>query len=186
MVACFVDEDGTRRGESIIKRLSDFGTTGDMSEVGDMRYVLAEESSPGKSHVVAVWTEGPFNLYSFFPNNKKDTPGYDPPGGARPEQATRLLTVGAEGMPYGTWVYESRLTLHPMFEELDRDMEERGWKIGLGDGDRNRRRVYQRGGWDMIVSTVPYEDKTLVTMIRMGEDKVESEKVASEATVKAE
>lgn len=168
MVTCFVDQDGSHEGKSLFDRLTEFAETGDMSAVGDLRYVFAEMNPGGTSHIIAVWTDGPFNLKAFAPQNGEDTPGFDPPQAARPVESTRLLTVAAEGMPYGTWIYRSDGDGEHIFQRMDTDMKGHGWTLLAGDTPDRHRRIYQRGERDMIVTGVEHKDRLVISMVEMG------------------
>jgi hypothetical protein len=60
----------------LTSRLQDFAKTGDLSAVGELRYVLAHRVD-GKTAVLTMWTEGPTPLLKMFPTSG-DAPGRDP------------------------------------------------------------------------------------------------------------
>jgi len=168
MVTCLVDQDGSHAGKSLFERLSEFAETGDMSAVGDMRYIYAEMNPGGSTHIIAVWTNGPFNLYAFAPEGDQDTPGFDPPEAARPIDSTRLLTASAEGMPYGTWVYRSKADGEHLFVTMDTDMKAQGWTLLAGDAEDHHRRIYQQGERDLYVTGVKHKGNLVISMVEMG------------------
>jgi hypothetical protein len=92
------------------ERLRRFGTTGDVHDVGDARYVFVEQyerEGQTRSHFVAMWTNGSFNVNRMFPA-EGDAPGRDIEGIARPPRSRRLLSSWERGEPYTISVYQTR------------------------------------------------------------------------------
>lgn len=87
----------------LLARVQRFLDTGDLAEIGELRYVFAERAEHG-THFVAYWTEGAFPLRAMFPS-EGDAPGRDVEGVARPPGARRVLSATAAGEPYSLTVY---------------------------------------------------------------------------------
>jgi hypothetical protein len=147
-------------------RLSRFLDTGDLGHLGDVRYVFAERNAEGLTHVVTAWTQGSFNLYSLFPA-EGDAPGSDLEDVPRPKRSVRLLTAGAEGVPYSARIYEAPGHPKGILATYDLRMIARGWKPVLID-DKDHRRVYGRDGRHVYVLPKPDRGRTLVTLLEMG------------------
>ena len=108
MVACLVHDDGRAAGmKEIVARLGAMMQSGNLAEAGLLRYVFAERTDSGCTHVIAAWTDGAFNVYSLLPDAGKDAPGSDPANAPRPPSAQRILTADIEGVPYGVRLYDS-------------------------------------------------------------------------------
>jgi DNA primase len=60
----------------LIRRVTEFSLTGDAARLGDMRYVAARKQDNGKTQVIAIWSEGKFDIAAMFPD-EGDAPGTD-------------------------------------------------------------------------------------------------------------
>lgn len=170
MVACLVRDDGQPVSgvTEIAKRLSAFAKSGDLSAIGRLRYVFAEKTKSGRTHAVAVWTEGPFNLYAFVPGAGKDAPGTDSPNAPRPPSAQRILSADVEGVPYAVRIYNSAATPDEVVKSYDEALLGKGWTPAFGvPGEGPAQRAFTRPGGDLIVATERDGDHTLVTLIEM-------------------
>lgn len=109
-VACLDLGESSLGVTELAERLRRFGETGDVHDVGDMRYVFVEEyEHEGRttSHFVAMWTNGTFNVNRMFPE-RGDAPGRDVEGVARPPESRRVLSSWERGEPYTISVYHTR------------------------------------------------------------------------------
>jgi hypothetical protein len=101
-VACI--DTGTQLSvPELTSRLQDFARSGDLSAVGDLRYVLARRVD-GKTTVLTLWTEGSTPLLKMFPP-EGDAPGRDPQGLPRAPGTRRLLSTWENGQPYSLALY---------------------------------------------------------------------------------
>ena len=97
-----------------------------------MRFVFAEEyeaEGRARTHFVAMWTSGSFDLDRMFPAHG-DVPGRDVEGLARPPGSRRTLSGWERGEPYSLAVYETR--------EDEADLE------------RFYRGAFAREGWSVL------------------------------------
>lgn len=104
-IACFaagatIDERG------LAARLGEVVRTGDLAELGALRYAVIKDGDGGGTFVTLARSEGPVRLNEMFPQ-VGDAPGRDPAIAPRPEAARRVLTVGARGARYSIHAYES-------------------------------------------------------------------------------
>lgn len=103
-VACLAPTE-PHAATSLWTRLRSFAATGDVSKLGDMRYVLVRRK-PGmrQSQVLVVYSTGPFALRQMFPS-EGDAPGSDSSLVPRPAASTRRFSAELPGTPYSYRVY---------------------------------------------------------------------------------
>ncbi len=138
-VACLDMGEERQDHEDIINRVGEFIQTGDIADVGHMRYLYAQRVEDDQTFFVTVFSDHPVNIYEMFPT-EGDAPGRDPEDVARPPGARRLLSAWEDGKPYGMFVYtdgggsSAEATEETYRTEL---MPERGWaQVQLRDGER--------------------------------------------------
>jgi hypothetical protein len=90
-VACLTLGPARVGPEDLLRRARAFLSTGDLSKVGDLRFVWARREGDITSYV-AIYTEGPVPLLSMFPSTG-DAPGIDLPGPPRPAHSRRILST---------------------------------------------------------------------------------------------
>ncbi|MBW2460470.1 MAG: hypothetical protein JRH11_02405 [Deltaproteobacteria bacterium] len=138
VVACLYMEatDGTK---GFMERYHRYAGSGDLSEIGDMRYIYAEEDKDedGGTHFVAFWTDGPFVLREMLPA-EGDAPGQDIRDVERPDGLRRFLSVHEAGAPQAMTVYVS---------EEDGPTET--------DVEQFYRETLVRGGWRLLEGEAP-------------------------------
>jgi hypothetical protein len=170
-VACFArDANEREKATDVAARLVEVIETGELSKLGKLRYLFGERTKEGRTHIVAVWTDGPFNLYSLFPQFEGDAPGADPKDVPRPIDSSRLLTADIEGVPYGIHMYESAARYTDVLANYDEELPKRGWEAVLTDpGGEAEERVYQRGGVDLMIfaGRGASDDRTIVSLVQM-------------------
>jgi hypothetical protein len=170
VVACLVRDDGQPAGGlgKLAGNLGEMMRSGDLGALGRLRYVFAEKTRSGRTHVVAAWTEGPFNLFALVPGAGVDAPGSDPAQAPRPPRSQRILSADVEGVPYGVRVYDSASTPAEVVGVYDREMAALGWEPAFGvPGDGPEQRAFTRPGADLLVITSPDGARTVVSVIEM-------------------
>lgn len=142
----------------LAQRLQRFGETGDVSHVGQMRFVFVEsrETPQGpRTHFVAMWTTGSFDLDRMFPETG-DAPGADPEGFARPPRTRRVLSSFERGEPYSMTVYHTRDDQSALEMHYRRELSQNGWSLleppREAPADAPRTLVAERG--DRMVTIV--------------------------------
>lgn len=88
-----------------MSRLSRFQETGNVSDVGLLRYVYVESTGSG-THLVAFWSEGELNVRRMFPGSG-DVDGVDPAGVPRPKGSRRILSGWEDGHGESVAVYSN-------------------------------------------------------------------------------
>jgi hypothetical protein len=136
-VACLDQGEGRATPEGVLEKFERFKATLDISEMGDLRYIYAEESD-GTTLFVTFWTDGPLRIREVFPP-EGDAPGRDVEGVPRPEGSRRILSSWEAGEPQLVAMYQSA---GGEIEDVDafyrRSMEERGWTLLELDDARRR------------------------------------------------
>ena len=161
--------------EGVVKRVKEFLATGDVSRIGDMRYVAARKMENGKTQVIAVWTEGAFNIEAMFPD-QGDAPGTDAPDVPRPPEAVRRLSAVVPERPYAVRSYDSKLPPADVLAFYDQKLNAAGWETrpsALGETGPELRpgetRAFTREGRALLVSAKIQElGETSVTTIELG------------------
>lgn len=105
VVICFAA--GAEPPAALDEQVRAFSTRRDLSAFGRVRYAFAEPSAEGKTCLTTLWSDDAIDLDALFPESG-DSAGTDPHVVPRPRDSRRLLTVAAERMPYGLWLYASR------------------------------------------------------------------------------
>lgn len=107
-VACVAMSDDPPNLGTVANQLLTFSETGDLSKVGDPRYVLARRvsgTSEERTFLLTMWTESIFDLYSMLPRDGADAAGHDLVGMPRPPGSQRILSAWEERQPSGVLVY---------------------------------------------------------------------------------
>ncbi len=102
--------------------------SGDLSQLGNLRYVLARRSAQSTSLLV-IWTEGPAALFRSFPATG-DAPGRDPIGIARPRNSRRILSAAERETPYAITVYSTTAQgVRDASNAYQQALESGGWTL---------------------------------------------------------
>lgn len=127
MVACFV-QNPDAPASNFIESLRSMVETGDISKLGQFRYVFAERSNgtQGGSHVVTSWSDGELNVGKMFPSSG-DAPGSDSSRVPRPGESRRTLSAEVEGYPGAVRVYESSATRADIERTYDQALTAKGF-----------------------------------------------------------
>jgi hypothetical protein len=102
--AC-VDTGGPLEVGELAGRLSRLQASGDLAELGALRYVLARRSRDTTTLLV-LWTEGHARLLDFLPK-QGDAAGHDLRDWPRAPRTRRLLSALEHGQPYAMTVHEA-------------------------------------------------------------------------------
>lgn len=162
-ILCLERREGTGMRD-VVQRLSDFARTGELGEVGDLRYVYARKTDGGKVHVLSTFTEGRFNLYKVIGNAGVEQGGSDPPATPRPPNATRVWSAQLGGSMFGVYLFDSTSAPEQILRFYDESLPARGWKL-LVDYSRIGSRVWECDGVTMLVQAFrgDDDDQTSVT-----------------------
>ncbi len=103
-VACFDMGAEAVGPQGLLTRLSSFLDSGDLSDVGGLRYVYARPMSEGGTHFLVFHADDHLNVYEMFPATG-DAPGVDVRGVPRPDGTRRLLSAWEEGDSHAVTIY---------------------------------------------------------------------------------
>lgn len=166
MVAC-LSQDGQEGSRGVMRHLDEFVLTGDLASIGKLRYVYAKRTPAGKTHVVAVWTDGSFRVRNLVPMDGSEPPGSDPSDTPRPDGARRMLSAEVDGAPYGIHIYEVAGKSDQVLASYEQEMPKRGWEpIPVVAAKESDARGFQRPGSDILVIAVPQGDRTYVSLVQ--------------------
>ncbi|MGB5372507.1 MAG: hypothetical protein WBM75_07645 [Polyangiales bacterium] len=107
-VACLDMGDTPRDLHSLVDRFLRFSETGDLGELGGLRYMHARRVSDmpgGQTFVLTVWADSAFNLFRMLPADGSDAQGGDVAAVPRPRGSQRVLSAWEAGSPSGVVVY---------------------------------------------------------------------------------
>lgn len=127
-VACLdMGADAISIGE-LTQRLTAFADTGNLGEVGHLRYVYVTDEVTTR-HVVTFWTEESFNIARMLPKTG-DAPGRDVDALPRPAGSRRMLSAWEDGQPQSLTVYafapQGEAALEAFYR---RELPRRGWRV---------------------------------------------------------
>jgi hypothetical protein len=131
-VVCFEAPDGSTLAPSeLVARFERFIQSGDVADVGHLRYVRVTRAQSRADHsfFVAVWTEGALPIYEMFPEHG-DAPGRDPIGLTRPSDARRILSSEQPGRDVLVTMYQSAAATRADLQRFYTSMlQERGYAL---------------------------------------------------------
>ena len=93
-VACLDAGDRPLDFESFVAAAKRFSETGELTELGGLRYIYVEATDEGSSFLT-MWNQGAVNIKAMFPS-QGDVPGWDLPGFPRPEGSRRILSAAED------------------------------------------------------------------------------------------
>ncbi len=178
-ITCFARSEQTTLAR-FTERVKRFAESGDVSEIGDMRYIVARRATPKTTHVLAMWTEGSFKLGEMIAD-QGDAPGSDSPVVPRPPGSVRLLSAEFRGQPYAARIYETKAEPGAVLAFYDRQMSARGfeaeaaWKEHASDvgvtATPSYARAFTKNGALLVISALTEPalgDGTQVAIAELG------------------
>jgi len=174
-IACIARKDSGGGLGGLVKRVLAFTESGDLAEIGDARYVVARrDDASGQTHVLAMWTEGKFNIPEMF-TNSGDAPGSDSRDVPRPPEARRVLSAELAHRAYSIRMYDTQRSNEEVLSYYERELTPRGFlghplPYGSAELDLNDHvRAFSKGGAAVIiVTTQTPAELTGVSVIEMG------------------
>ena len=174
-LVCIAQPDNGGGIVGLVNRVEEFLNTGDAARIGDMRYVAARKLPNGKTQVIAIWTEGSFNIEAMFPDSG-DAPGSDAADFPRPPLSVRSFSAVVPDHPYAVRFYDSSESQAAVLAFYDRELGRAGWSTrpsSLNDEGPELHgtelRAFSRGGRAMVVSaSAEAPGKTGVSVIELG------------------
>lgn len=166
VVACLAQE--SQGGWSAMQeRLARFAQSGDLGEVGDLRYLYVTRQG-ARTHVLSVWTQGSFRFSNLVAKEGEDAPGSDARDVPRPLNAKRVLTAAVEGAPYGVRIYNSAATSEELRTHYRQELSQYGWTEVSGVAEAvDGGLAFSRAGVDLLVLLQPKQGRTFVSTVEM-------------------
>lgn len=114
--------------QQVLDRIRNFTRSGDVSDVGNLRYAYIDASGQS-THIVTFWTEHHLNVRSMFPASG-DSPGRDIIDVPRPPAARRFLSAWEEGYPQSIALYaDSSANERGLRRFYTQTLPHHGWTI---------------------------------------------------------
>jgi len=113
------------------ERFDRFEDSSDVHDVGDIRYVYAQETDdPAVRHFVTFWTDGHFRFRSMMNTDGGDAPGTDLTDVPRPPGSRRMITASEVGQTEAAVMYAgSSMTEWELEHFYTTSLAEHGWEI---------------------------------------------------------
>lgn len=129
-----LDMGSERRGlDKLAERAKRMMTTGDLGEIGHLRYAWAkpiEGAETERTFLLTMWSDTELNLFRMLPMDGRDVDGRDVVDVPRPVKSTRILSSWESGKPYGVTMYaaegQSPDALERHYQSL---LPEHGWRL---------------------------------------------------------
>lgn len=118
---------------SLAKRFLRFSETGNLGELGDLRYANARRvlgASGDGTFLFTMWADSAVDLFRMLPSPAEDAGGSDLTGVPRPPDSRRVLSAWEAGQPSGVVVYRALGTSAAELESFYRnELSKQGWAI---------------------------------------------------------
>jgi hypothetical protein len=171
-VACVVPAASAKSLQGLMNRFSAFSASGNVSDIGDVRYVVVRRAKDAHTtHVFAVWSEGTFSIPAMFPA-AGDAPGTDPEDAPRPHNAVRVLSAELTGHPYALRMYDTTDAADGVLRDYASAIVGRGWtstQLPEDDVLNEGARAFVKGSSVLLVtvSETP-RGKSGITVLELG------------------
>ncbi|MET0389077.1 MAG: hypothetical protein ABW321_24090 [Polyangiales bacterium] len=168
--ACFAreGEGGVRDFSERLLRAAD---SGDLGELGQLRYVFARRRAGSAStQVITVWSDGALPIAEMFPTHG-DVPGRDLFDGARPPDGRRVIAAELEGSDHHIAIYETSAKPEAALAGFDTPLRSQGFAHGdLSKVDSISpipTRVYLRPDATVLVLAEEHATSTTISAFRL-------------------
>ncbi|MFT5356392.1 MAG: hypothetical protein ACI9KE_003617 [Polyangiales bacterium] len=171
-VSCLDMGEEEQDADSIITRVTRFLDTGNIADVGNLRYMYAERGEESTFYVT-MFSDSDLNLHHMFPE-VGDAPGTDPV--ARPEGSRRLLSSSETGEPYSMTIYTSPgEDVDGVATHFEESLPAEGWTVAEGlAGERisidGNRIVTFAKGERLVTVSIHAEDGMTVSSVMMSDE----------------
>lgn len=130
VLACAETGQGQLPPEQLLSRIRQVMDSGDLSKLGDLRYVYVMRDV-GRTAFVALWSEGALNWKQMFPR-RGDAPGNDPPGVPRPDGTRRVLSTYPLAQRASLNMYQANQRADDLVEFYARELPRAGFSLATG------------------------------------------------------
>jgi len=166
MVACFVDAKPSSFAD-FQERLTKMLATSDLTELGRLRYLYAERTKSGETHVVTLAVDSGLKLSEMFPATR-DAAGEDSRVVPRPPESRRTLSAAAQGMPFGVRLYVSSKDPIALDRFYDKELGSRGYTPVPDAKQEGTTAYHDDKGNQVFVSIVSIDGSSYVTLTEAG------------------
>ena len=132
-VACLDMGDAPQDLGALVNRFVAFSVTGDLRELGALRYAFARRGAAGpdgKVFLLTMWADSAFNLYRMLPRAASDAAGRDLFEVPRPPGSQRILSAWEQGQPSGVLIYRLAAGSAEELEAFYRaELPRAGWRV---------------------------------------------------------
>jgi hypothetical protein len=155
IIACTETGDGPLPPEQLMSRIKEVISSGDLSKLGDLRYVYVVRGVD-RTTFVAIWSEGALNFKHMFPP-QADAPGNDPPGIPRPAGTRRVLSTYPLAHKASLNMYQSSTQrADELVEFYARELPRAGFELATG----KKRFISAFDGARMITISIQEDART--------------------------
>jgi hypothetical protein len=164
-IACIDAGGASNAVDAVVHRLQRFFASGDLGELGRLRYAWVERGERGGSAFLTLWSDGSVALLDRFPPDR-DAPGADLPGIERVGGSRRVLSAALETSALG--VYEHRASEpEPLLLHYRGALERAGYRAGearppVGDVFAQ---VFHRPGRELVLVVQSRGGISFVTLL---------------------
>ena len=156
MVVCVArpGQDGLKAWVADVRR---FLRDGELSHLGELRYVYAQRTETGRTHVLTTFTQGSFNLYRALGQ-------LEPTSGGRleavplPPNAQRPMTFSVDGMPYAVQLFQVPGKPEQITRYYLDTLPGLGWTRVMGPGELYSSTVLTRQGKTLTLAAFELDD----------------------------
>lgn len=132
-VACLDMGDRAVSLDAMVSRFARFSRTGDLHEIGQVRYAYAqpiEGSADRHTFLLTMWMAADFNVFDVIPREGADAAGRDPIDVPRPPSSKRILSSREVGQSSAVSVYFANASSPATLEKFYREqLPAHDWKI---------------------------------------------------------
>ena len=179
-VACVDSGEGELSIPSFVERMQAFMQSMDLSDVGNLRYVYAQQNEDATTFIT-VWVEGSLDLGAMFPA-AGDAPGEDLVNVPRPVRSRRIFSTQEWGKDKKILMYETdeprasveafykreMPALHWLHVQLtEEDAEQIPFPVELTNDDLMVFKIGRRMVAVMVMDDVSDEGKTVTTVLEI-------------------
>jgi len=156
MVVCVArpGQGGFKAWLSDVRR---FIKDGELSHLGQLRYIYAQRTESGRTHVLTTFTQGPFNVYRALGQ-------LEPTSGARleavpiPPNAQRPMTFSVDGLPYALQLFQVPGKPEDVTRYYLEILPRLGWKRVMGPGELYSNAVLTRQGKTLTLAAFELDE----------------------------
>lgn len=169
--------EGGLRG--LYARAKNFGQSGDLAELGQLRFARFRTTEQGHTHVLLVSSDGSLRLDKLLPGAGRDADGAEAIEGARPVDSTRVLVAKTWGAPHEFTAYHSKRPADEVLSDYGNQVRARGYAsvplagagegpLRVGDGEQVLTEVFRKGPEVFSVSAQMDDTGSVLSVVQLG------------------